>query len=262
MRLSYLRNRAHFLNYNRVVNRTGEKRALLKSLIALLLVIGCLWASQWQYHRGQDRSSRNATIEAHVNIPAEDLESLKSDVELNEWRAVKTSGTFDADTQILLRNRYFEGKYGYAVLTRFTTKSGDSIWVDRGWVAAGASATVAPVTPKVPTGLVSITARLRLDSSLPSGSFFALPVNRDGDLISKLNAQSGSASENYYLDLISGSDPLLTPNAPAEIPSLSDGPHLAYAVQWILFAGLVIYGRYLIRKMDLTSGEVLPSKEL
>jgi len=201
-------------------------------------------------------------IEAHIDIPAVDLAALKSDVKKNEWRAITTTGTFDPKEQILLRNRYFEGKYGYAVLTRFTTDSGDSIWVDRGWVAAGASATVAPVTSPVPTGLVSINARLRLDSSLPSGSFFALPLNRDADLVSKLNAQSGLASENFYLDLISGSLPSLTPTAPAEIPSLSDGPHLAYAVQWILFAGLVIYGRYLIRKMDLVSGEVLPSKEL
>jgi len=244
------------------VIRSGEKRAILKSLIAILLIAGCLWASQWQYHRGHDRSARNATIETRIDIPAVDLATVKSSVKENEWRAVTTSGTFDADQQILLRNRYFEGKYGYAVLTRFTTSSGDSIWVDRGWVAAGASATVTPKTPPVPEGTVSITARLRLDSSLPSGSFFALPINRDDDLVSKLNAQSGLASENYYLDLISGSLPSLTPTAPAEIPSLSDGPHLAYAVQWILFAGLVIYGRYLIRKMDLVSGEVLPSKEL
>lgn len=242
--------------------RSGEKRAILKSFIALLLVVGCLWASQWQFHRGQDRSARNATIETRIDIPAVDLVTVKSRVKENEWRAITTTGTFDSKEQILLRNRYFEGKYGYAVLTRFTTAEGDAIWVDRGWVAAGASATVAPETPQVPTGIVSITARLRLDSSLPSGSFFALPINRGEDLVSKLNAQSGLASENYYLDLISGSDPLLTPIAPAEIPSLSDGPHLAYAVQWILFAGLVIYGRYLIRKMDLTSGEVLPSKEL
>ena len=242
--------------------RSGEKNALFKSLIAILLIAGCLWASQWQFHRGQDRSARNATIEERIDIPAADLNLLKSTVKENEWRAITTTGSFDANQQILLRNRYFEGKYGYAVLTRFTTESGDSIWVDRGWVAAGASATVAPKTPPVPAGTVSITARLRLDSSLPSGSFFALPINRDGELISKLNAQSGSASEDYYLDLISGSLPSLTPSAPAEIPSLSDGPHLAYAVQWILFAGLVVYGRYLIRKMDLTSGEVLPSKEL
>ena len=242
--------------------RSGEKRAVLKSLLAILLVIGCLWASQWQFHRGQDRSARNATIEAHIEIPAVDLVTLKSSIKENEWRAITTTGTFDADQQILLRNRYFEGKYGYAVLTRFTTESGDAIWVDRGWVAAGASATVAPETPPVPTGMVSITARLRLDSSLPSGSFFALPLNRDDDLVSQLNAQSGLASENYYLDLISGSLPSLTPTVPSGIPSLSDGPHLAYAVQWILFAGLAIYGRYLIRKIDLDSGEVLPSKEL
>ncbi len=244
------------------MNRSGEKRAVLKSLVAILLIAGCLWASQWQYHRGEDRKTRNDNIESQIKFPAVDLLTLSSDVNAHEWRTVTTSGAFDANQQILLRNRYFEGKYGYAVLTRFTTDGGDSIWVDRGWVAAGASATVAPKTPSVPRGVVSITARLRLDSSLPSGSFFALPINRDGDLISKLNAQSGSDSEDYYLDLISGSLPELTPSAPSQIPSLSDGPHLAYAVQWILFAGLVVYGRYLIRKMDLTSGEVLPSKEL
>jgi cytochrome oxidase assembly protein ShyY1 len=244
------------------VKRSGEKHSIFKSLVAILLIAGCLWASQWQFHRGEDRKARNNTIEEHIKFPEVELTTLTSNVKLHEWRSVTATGRFDADEQILLRNRYFEGKYGYAVLTRFTTEGGDSIWVDRGWVAAGASATIAPETPPVPTGLVSIIARLRLDSSLPSGSFFALPINRDGELISKLNAQSGSSSEDYYLDLVSGSVPDLTPTAPAQIPSLSDGPHLAYAVQWILFAGLVVYGRYLIRKMDLTSGEVLPSKEL
>ena len=244
------------------MKRSGEKHSIFKSLVAILLIAGCLWASQWQFHRGEDRKARNNTIEEHIKIPQVELTTLTSNVKLHEWRSVTATGRFDANEQILLRNRYFEGKYGYAVLTRFTTEGGDSIWVDRGWVAAGASATIAPETPPVPTGLVSIIARLRLDSSLPSGSFFALPINRDGELISKLNAQSGSSSEDYYLDLVSGSVPDLTPTAPAQIPSLSDGPHLAYAVQWILFAGLVVYGRYLIRKMDLTSGEVLPSKEL
>jgi cytochrome oxidase assembly protein ShyY1 len=244
------------------VKRSGEKHSIFKSLVAILLIAGCLWASQWQFHRGEDRKARNNTIEEHIKFPEVELTTLTSNVKLHEWRSVTATGRFDANEQILLRNRYFEGKYGYAVLTRFTTEGGDSIWVDRGWVAAGASATIAPETPPVPTGLVSIIARLRLDSSLPSGSFFALPINRDGELISKLNAQSGSSSEDYYLDLVSGSVPDLSPTAPAQIPSLSDGPHLAYAVQWILFAGLVVYGRYLIRKMDLTSGEVLPSKEL
>jgi cytochrome oxidase assembly protein ShyY1 len=244
------------------VIKSGEKQVLFKTFIALLLIIGCLWASQWQFHRGEDRKARNALIEERINIAQVPLSTLRSEVTEHEWRVVTTAGIFDSTNQILLRNRYFEGKYGYAVLTRFTTESGDTIWVDRGWVQAGASATIAPKTPAVPAGEVTITGRLRLDTSLPSGSFFALPINEDEGLISKLNAQSGLASENYYIDLISGSDPRLTPKAPSEIPSLSDGPHLAYAVQWVLFAALVVYGRYLIRKMDLESGKVLTSKEL
>jgi len=244
------------------VIKSGEKQVFFKTFIALLLIVGCLWAYQWQYHRGEDRKARNALIEERINIPQVELITLRSEVTEHEWRVVTTRGVFDPTNQILLRNRYFEGKYGYGVLTRFTAESGDTIWVDRGWVQAGASATVAPKTPAVPKGEVTITGRLRLDTSLPSGSFFALPINEDEGLISKLNAQSGLASENYYIDLISGSEPMLTPVAPNEVPSLSDGPHLAYAVQWILFAALVVYGRYLIRKMDLESSQVLTGKEL
>jgi hypothetical protein len=76
-------------------------------------------------------------------------------------------------------------------------------------------------------------------------------------MISKLNAQTGSASEGFYLDLISGSVSSLTPNAPAQVPELSDGPHLAYSFQWIFFSGLIIYGRILIRR-----GQILTRKEL
>ena len=30
------------------------------------------------------------------------------------------------------------------------------------------------------------------------------------------------------------------------LPELSDGPHLAYSVQWVLFAGMVLFGLYLV----------------
>jgi len=68
------------------------------------------------------------------------------------------------------------------------------------------------------------------------------------EIISKLNAQSRLETENYYIDLISGSIPQLTPAAPAQLPELSDGPHMAYALQWVFFAGLAGYGRILIRR--------------
>lgn len=236
-----------------------ESYPLLKSAIALLLIAGCLWASQWQYHRGIDRHQRNNLIQAQTTLPSVSVEIASQSPAAHEWREVIASGLFDPTQQILLRNRYFEGKYGFELLTAFTTTKGEKFWVDRGWVQAGATALDQPELPKLPTDEVEIRGRLRLDTSLPQGNFFALPATGTG-LISEANATStnsktGIASE-FYLDLLNGSSPELTPEVPAQLPELSDGPHFAYALQWILFAGLVIYGRYLIRR------EVLPRKEL
>jgi len=227
--------------------KTKEPLALLKSLIALLLIIFCLWGSQWQYHRGVDRHARNAVIEERIAKSPIALNTVTSDLPTYEWQAVSVAGTFDTEKQILLRNRYNDGKYGYEVLTLFRSTDNKSFWVDRGWVQAGATATTPPVVTALPEGEVSITGRLRLDSSLPRGSFFALPGNGQG-LVSELNAQSQLNTEKFYLDLLSGSDASLTPKVAAQVPELSDGPHMAYALQWIFFAGLVIYGRILIRR--------------
>ena len=227
--------------------KTREPLALFKSLIALLLVIFCLWGSQWQYHRGVDRHARNAVIEERIAQSPIELASVTGTLADYEWQPVSTSGSFNKEKQILLRNRYNDGKYGYEVLTLFTSTDNKSFWVDRGWVQAGATATTPPVLTPLPEGEVTINGRLRLDSSLPRGSFFALPEKGEG-LVSELNAQSQLNTEKFYIDLLSGSQASLTPKVPAQLPELSDGPHMAYALQWIFFGGLVIYGRILIRR--------------
>ena len=227
--------------------KVREPFAYFKSLVALTLIILCLIAAQWQYQRGVDRHARNAIIEKHIALAPTSLDSVKDSPLAAEWQTVTTQGVFDPTKQILLKNRYSEGFYGFEVLTLFTTPNNEKFWVDRGWVKAGAAATIAPTITPPPTTPVSITGRLRLDSSLPRGSFFALPADGSG-LISKLDAQSQLDTQNYYIDLLSGSESSLTPDVPAQLPELSDGPHMAYALQWLFFGGLVIYGRILIRR--------------
>ena len=227
--------------------KVREPFAYFKSLVALVLIILCLIAAQWQYQRGVDRHARNAIIEKHIALAPTSLDSVKDSPIAAEWQSVTTQGVFDPTKQILLKNRYSEGFYGFEVLTLFTTPNNEKFWVDRGWVKAGAAATIAPTITPPPTTPVSITGRLRLDSSLPRGSFFALPADGSG-LISKLDAQSQLDTEDYYIDLLSGSESSLTPAVPAQLPELSDGPHMAYALQWLFFGGLVIYGRILIRR--------------
>lgn len=224
------------------------------------MIAGCLWASQWQFHRGIARQDRNAAIESRIGVSAIDLSKAAQDPIAFEWRTVKVTGSFDTTRQILLRNRYFEGKYGFEALTAFNATTGETFWVDRGWVQAGATATEQPKLPGTPTREVTITARMRLDRSLPQGKFFAIPNGKKGGLISEANAQASNLSKGidspFYLDLLSGDDPLLTPKVEAALPELSDGPHMAYALQWLFFGGLVVYGRFLIRREVLTREEL------
>ena len=189
------------------------------------------------------RNDKNSVIEANAMKPIIYLEQIK-DVKTSEWQRVKMAGKFDTTHEVLLRNRYnSEGKYGFQYLTLFKS-GGRQFWVDRGWIQAGATALARPKVPFTPPGEISITGRIRLDNALPKGSFFALPAI--GNLINDWDLRSKIDTENFYIDLIDG--PGVRPDVPAALPELSDGPHLAYALQWLFFAALVLYGRYLIRK--------------
>lgn len=237
-----------------------EPYSFLKSVLALFLIAGCIWAAQWQFHRGVARHDRNSQITSHIDLPVIPLSQVLANPIENEWRRVSVSGNFDSQQQILLRNHYSEGKYGFEILTAFTSQSGEKFWVDRGWVQAGATATERPDLPATPLGRVTIVGRIRLDSSLPQGNFFAIPAGSATGLISEANAQSSNSKNgiqsDFYLDLLSGDLPELTPVVSAEVPELTDGPHFAYTLQWIIFAGLVIYGRFLIRREVLTREEL------
>jgi cytochrome oxidase assembly protein ShyY1 len=224
-----------------------ERYTFLKTLVALLLVLLCLWAAQWQYHRGVDRHARNTLIVDQSQLPAVELNQLTGNVDSFEWRAISIQGSFDDTNQILLRNRYNEGVYGFEQLTLFIFDQ-RKIWVDRGWIKAGSNATIPPQLQQTSDESVRITGRLRLDSSLPQGKFFAVSNNAQRDLVSQLDARKGIQTEDFYVDLISVSDTAMNPDVPVELPELSDGPHMAYALQWIFFGALVIYGRRLIRK--------------
>ena len=224
-----------------------EQYAFLKTLVAISLVLLCLWAAQWQYQRGVDRHARNVLIAEQSQLPPIEFKNLLGNIADYEWHKISLRGSFDDKNQILLRNRYHDGMYGFEQLTLFVFDE-RKIWVDRGWVKAGSDATVPPQLQPTNQGLISIDGRLRLDSSLPRGKFFAVANDSERNLVSQLDARRGIQTEKFYIDLISASDDSMNPDVPVELPELSDGPHMAYALQWLFFAGLVIYGRRLIRK--------------
>ena len=235
--------------------------SLLQSFIALVLVAICLFAAQWQFSRGASQSATNRIISANLDLPSltmADTENL--DPVNNQWRKITLQGNFSQDKQELVRNRYYEGKFGFEVLTLFTASNGENFWVDRGWVAAGPNAATPPVVEPIGGENLEIIARIRSEnlSRQLQGSFFVTRAsNEKPESITKLQGVEANA---YYLDLLGSPDRKLEPLTEIELPELSNGPHYAYGVQWLAFALIAIIGRFLLfretKRLSLVKVEI------
>ena len=221
--------------------------SLLQSFVALLLIAACLFAAQWQFSRGSNQSANNKIIAANLDRPSLNIQDIENlDPVANQWRKITLQGKFSQTNQELVRNRYYEGKFGFEVLTLFTTTNGESFWVDRGWVAAGPNAATPPDVEQVTGESVEISARIRSEnlSRQLQGSFF---VTRATSVKPKSIAKlQGIDANEYYLDLLGSSDGQVKPLTKIELPELSNGPHYAYGIQWLAFGLLALIGRFLI----------------
>ena len=223
-------------------------RNLGLSLLALAILGLCLTAGNWQFQRGMDRKAENASIESHFDLPIIDFNQA-GDLTVDEmqWREFRVQGRFVPGSEILMRNRYHDEQYGFGVATLFQLEDGRRVWIDRGWVKAGASATTPPEIVPVPTTALTLLVRYRSDAldAKIRGSFFA--TGPGDSQLRKWNQEAAVESEDFYFDLIGGD---FIPDVPTTLPALSDGPHLAYAIQWWFFGLLALFGRFLIAREE------------
>ncbi|MEI6648903.1 MAG: SURF1 family protein [Actinomycetes bacterium] len=229
------------------MKRIFSIREIGQTVIALLLIFLCLLAGQWQWNKGKARSQQNAIITTNQTLPElPESELWRSPPTQIQWRNVQLQGHFLNNHQLLLRNRYFQGQYGFEVLTLLTTSHGMNYWLDRGWVKAGANAQTPPQVPSPSVTTVSIRARVRSDdiSRQIEGTFFALPGSHK--ITTDLSHAQDVVAAPFYLDLLSGSDAGSQPLNQISLPELNNGPHFAYAIQWLAFAFLIVVGRILL----------------
>jgi cytochrome oxidase assembly protein ShyY1 len=159
----------------------------------------------------------------------------------HQWRRVRATGHYDVAHTLLVRNRNLNGANGYDVVVPFVTDAGPAMLVNRGWVAVDESVAggVPNKIPASPPGHVTVLALLR-QSELPSttGTPPAGQVNR----IDVSTIRKGLPYPVYggYAQLTReqprpAHSPVLLP-----LPELTEGLHIAYAVQWFLFAVMAL----------------------
>lgn len=232
-------------------------KALALSLVAILAIVLCLDLGKWQWNRKEARDQINRVLTTNLKKPPIALsEVMSSKVEpkrSDRWRRVQASGTYEPSTYYV-RGRSYQGKYGYAVLSILRCDSDARLlWIDRGWIAAPGRATEKPIAPAPPNGVVEIIGRIRgldsLDNPGPGGALFGLPFKQPQTVAAFISREGATGPMiKGYLELVSSTPSGQNQPIPLDTPTITPGPHLAYAVQWYLFALLFLVGRVLLAR--------------
>ncbi len=221
---------------------------LLGHLVALTAVVGFVLLGMWQLDRHDARSRTDAVLAERLDAAPVPLETLLplDDIAAAEFVPVEATGTYVTAEEVVLQARSLGGVSGHEVLTPLRLDNGAVVVVDRGWVQIDAGDP--PVAGAEPPGEVTVTGYLRPTqvrqgigpTDPPTGELARvsrvdlerLTRQIEGDLLPmwiQLSAQDPAQPEEYPR--------IVPPPAPGEGP-----PHMSYAVQWFLFAAVVLAG--------------------
>ncbi len=230
----------------------SRPRWLVGHLVALVAIVLFVTLGFWQYSRHQDRSALDARLEQRLAAEPLTLESaLELDVADVELRRVAVTGTYLPEEEVILQARSLNGRSGHNVVTPLLTENGIAVLVNRGWVpidTAGPPVAEAP-PPAGQVAVVGVARKTEIRGSLgpvdPAEGLLGRISRVD---IDRLAGQISSPVAPFYLQLV---EPAQNAAFPLTLPTPEPGggaPHLSYAVQWVLFAGVVFVGYPLLMR--------------
>jgi len=203
----------------------------------------------WQLRRLHSVREDNARVRAHLTEPVVPIEAvLGSDLASAVYRSVSATGRYDRVSEILLRNRSFNGDPGSHLLTPLRLADGRAVIVDRGWIPLGISAQEEEQARPPVLETVTVTGVL-FPSERKSAFAPSIPPSGRVTTVPRVDVARIAKQLDYpvaplYMRLGSQMPPQQgnLPEPPG-LPDLSEGPHLSYAVQWFIFATLA-FGTY------------------
>ncbi|CAL9416449.1 SURF1-like protein [Streptomyces griseomycini] len=229
-----------------------SRQWVILTLVALVLVPTMIELGFWQLHRHERRVALNQVIAdslAAKPVPAESLTSPGAEVDDDDrYRRVTAKGRFAPEDEVVVRRRTnADDRVGYHVLTPFVLDDGKVLMVNRGWVPSdGRSQSAFPEIPAPPKGEVTVTGRLLPDQTTEDSGIKNLEELPDRQV---MLIDSGQAAERLGKQVLGGyvelTEPAPSGDTPEPIPAPdhdSIGNHMAYAVQWWLFAAGVPVG--------------------
>ena len=248
---------------------SGSSRAFLLRpkwiafhLLVFAAIAAMIWLAFWQLRRLDERRAFNDVVAERIDrapVPFDELlPTAIDDPDAVEWRQVTVAGSY-LDDQVVWFNRSQDGLAGDNVLTALVDAE-TTVVVNRGFVVLGTE------IPPAPSGEVEVLGRIRVPGERQRGG---LTDSTDGPVTEVRRVDLGLLGQQLpgdvapvYLDLI-GSVPNVGPGDPAPVPAptLDEGPHLSYAVQWLIFATAVLIGWILAVRRSLAPRKRAAARE-
>lgn len=203
----------------------------------LIFAVVCVALGQWQFARRAEAQSQIALLNNNYDAEPAHLGDLWNAVQAQDpnikWVPIRVTGKYSPTDAVYVRNRPLAGRIGFHQLVPFHTNDGQTLVIDRGWVDSNADNSGPSSTPTIPSGPVTLTARLY--PSEPTIAGRGAPVGQIAtihvpDIISDVDGVQG-----WYGQLATEA-PKASTGVLKDKPVLDEGPHLSYALQWYVFA--------------------------
>ncbi|GAA1186901.1 SURF1 family protein [Streptomyces hebeiensis] len=228
-----------------------SRQWVILTLLGLALVPVMIELGFWQLHRHEHRVAQNELIADNLEakpVPVTELTAPGHTVPRDDyWRRVTVTGRFDTAHEVVVRRRTStDDRVGYHVLTPLLLTDGRAVIVNRGWIPAPGDQEAFPDIPAPARGEVTVTGRLKADETTAASGIKDLEglPPRQVMLINSEQQQEllGRTVLGGYVELVSPAPADGSPEPIANPDHSSIGSHMAYAVQWWLFAAGVPVG--------------------
>ncbi|MFJ8754657.1 SURF1 family protein [Streptomyces sp. NPDC102441] len=244
---------------------------VILTLLVLAMIPTMVELGFWQLHRHEHRVEQNALITKNLEAAPVSVTRLTSPGHTvprsDYWRAVKATGTFDTEHEVVVRRRTSQDeRIGVLVLTPLNLKGGGTVLVNRGWVEAAADQQAYPEVPAPPRGEVTVRGRLKADETTSASGIKDLQGLPDRQVMLINSSQQsqllGRPVLGGYVELTAPQPADGSPETIAAPDDSSIGPHMAYAVQWWLFAaGVPVGWVILVRREKRDRAEAAAAKD-
>lgn len=205
-------------------------------LLVVLAIFTMVNLASWQWGRYHERKDFNATLIARFDATTRPLEDVVVGAQPQdiEWLPTEARGTYVQGEDISLVNVSQNGMAGFDAITPLRLNDGRMVLVNRGFVP------LASEFPKAPTGEVVILGRIRAVSERRTGAI-SDPATGDLDEIQRidivrLQPQIDGELLPVYVQMLSSAPADSSMLSTIADPDFSNGPHLSYTIQWLIFS--------------------------